>query len=365
MKRIVFGITSLTLGGAERVLIDIVNELSHKYDITIFTLYGNGELEKEVPFNVKLVKMFQKSYNELNKLEKLKISLSLILNRKSIYKKHIENNFDVEIAFLEGPITRLFSVKNEKAKKIAWVHNDISKVFGKGIKSKIKLKLDKKNYSKYSNIVFVSEDNKMNFEDIYNIDIEKTVVFNYISENRILEKAETEFENCFDKKVINFLTVARLTEQKALDRLIKAHAKLIEENHIHNFYIIGDGPEKNSLINLIKEYNVENTFKLLGARENPYPYIKNCDVFALLSYYEGLPITLLEAKILKKPILITDTASREAVLGYNKVCITENTDEGVYNGIIKTVKLLENLEKSEDINNDNKYIIEQIEKLVN
>lgn len=366
MKKIIFGITGLTLGGAERVLVDIANELSNKYDITIFTLYGNGELEKELNMNVKLINMLLKSYNELNKIEKFKVSLKLVLNKKSIYKKYIENGFDAEIAFLEGPITRLFSVENKNVKKIAWVHNDISKVFGNGIKAKIKLKLDKKCYSKYNNIVFVSEDNKNNFEETYNIDNEKSVIFNYISEKRVLKKSEENFENFFDPGVINFLIVARLTKQKGIDRLIKVHSKLIEENHLHKFYVIGDGPEKDKLLNLIKTYNVEDTFKLIGQKENPYPYIKNCDVFALLSHYEGLPMTILEAKILKKPILITDTASREAVAGYNKLCITDNTEEGVYNGIVKSVKLFENWVKT-DVDNigDNKNIIEQIEKLVN
>ena len=365
MKKILFGITGLTLGGAERVLVDISNELSTKYDITIFTLYGKGEFEKELLDKVKLINMIDKNYNELSKIERLKVSFCLLFNGKSIYKKYIDKGYEIEVAFLEGPITRLFSHKNNRTKKIAWVHNDIGQVFGKSLKGKIKTKLDKLYYSKYNDIVFVSNDNKEQFENIYKINNNKMVIPNYISANRVLEKANEEINNIFEKDKINFLTVARLTEQKALDRLIRVHSKLIEEGCNHNFYVIGDGPEKENLEELIKKYNVKNSFILLGKKENPYPYIKECDIFALMSNYEGLPMTILESKILNKPIIITNTAAREAVKNYYKSYIAENTEQGIYNGIKDCIKALPEWKKTKDQDfNDNYEIIKQIEKLV-
>lgn len=366
IKKIVFGITGLTLGGAERVLVDIVNELSKKYDITLFTLYGKGEFERELSNKVKLINMIDKKYVELSKLEKLKISLKLFLNKKSIYEKYINKGYDIEIAFLEGPITRLFSKSNNKVKKIAWVHNDIRQVFGNNLKAKIKIKLDKNCYSKYNDIVFVSNDNKKHFEETYNINNNKIVIPNYISISRVLEKSEEPIKNIFESDQINFLTVARLTEQKAIDRLIKVHAELIEKGYNHKFYVIGDGPEKEKLEILIQNYNIQKSFILLGKKENPYPYIKKCDIFALMSLYEGLPMTILESKILDKPILITNTAAREAVQGYYKSYITENTKQGIYDGIKNCIELLpkwKKFEKKEYYENSN--IIKQIEKLVN
>ena len=139
MKKILFGITSLTLGGAERVLVDVVNELCDKYDITIFTIYANGELEKQLNKKVKLKSLYKVSYLELSKINrKIVAPLKVLIFKNYIYKSKIRADYDVEIAFLEGPITRLFSVKNSKTKKIVWIHNDISQVFGIGIKSKIK-----------------------------------------------------------------------------------------------------------------------------------------------------------------------------------------------------------------------------------
>ena len=147
MKKIVFGITSLGIGGAERVLVDIANKLQEKYDITIFTLYGNGAFENQLNKNVKIIKLYNNSYEEMSKFKKKIIPIYILKSGKSLYKKYIDGNFDIEIAFLEGPITRLF--KSGKAdKKIAWIDNDISKAFGEGFKGKLKVKIDKKIHSK-------------------------------------------------------------------------------------------------------------------------------------------------------------------------------------------------------------------------
>lgn len=365
MQKIIFGITGLTLGGAERVLVDIANELSSKFDITIFTIYAKGEFEKELSKDINLISLTDKSYDELSRVQKIAMSLKLIINKKTIYNKYINNGYKTEIAFLEGPITRLFSVKNSKVKKIAWVHNDINKVFGKGVKSKVKKVFDRKCYSRYNDIVFVSNDNKEQFEETYKLNNNKHVISNYISVNRVIKKSEDIVGNVFKNEAINFLTVARLTEQKGIDRLIKVHSKLIDDGYNHNFFCIGDGPERDKLKELIKKYNVEKSFVLLGKKDNPYPYMKKCDVFALLSYYEGYPMTILEAKILNKQILLTDTAAREAVEGYNKSYVTENSENGVYEGIRNTIKILtsnDNMPKDELYNNND--LIEKIEKLV-
>ena len=373
MKKILFGITSLTLGGAERVLVDLANALCDKYEITIFTIYAKGELEKQLSKKLKVKSLYNVEYNDLTNIKRSIIPLKILLNRKNIYKKYIYDNYDVEIAFLEGPITRLFSINNKNTKKIAWIHNDITKVFGNGLKSKLKKILDKKIYSKYDTIVFVSEDNLKKFnkeyKDIRNKYLEpikKEVIYNYIDKENIIKKAGEKNDIVFNKDRINFVTVARLVEQKGIDRLIEIHSRLIKNGLKHNFYIIGDGPEKEKLEILIKKQKIEETFKLLGKKENPYPYIKKADYFCLLSRFEGYGMVLEEAKILDKPIIITDTAAREAVENYENARIFNNTEDGIYNGL-KNIILNNNKEKLKNDNKfeyDNKNIIEKIERLM-
>ncbi len=167
-KKIVFGITGLTVGGAERVLVDLANRLCDDYDITIFTIYAKGEFEKDLSDKVKIVSIQNKSYSELTNFQKhFLMPIKVLIKKSMIYKKYIKNRFDVEIAFLEGPITRIFSTKNKNAKKIAWIHNDMGLVFGRGIKARIKKKIDKKIYSGFDKIIFVSLDNRIKFDLLY------------------------------------------------------------------------------------------------------------------------------------------------------------------------------------------------------
>ena len=287
MKKILFGITSLTLGGAERVLVDLANKLCEKYEITIFTIYANGELEKQLSKNVNLKTLYKKQYLELSNWERKIVPIKVLLNKKKIYNNYIKANYDVEISFLEGPITRLFGIKNNNTRKISWIHNDISLVFGNGLKARIK-------------------------------------------------------------------------------RFIEVHSKLINEGVNHEVYVIGDGPEKGKLEKSIKENNVENSFHLLGKKENPYPYIKNADYFCLLSNFEGYGMVLEEAKILGKPIIITNTAAREAVENYKNSIILENSKEGIYNGLkeILKEKKQENIEKNKIKEYDNSKIIGQVVELI-
>ena len=374
MKKILFGITSLTIGGAERVLVDLSNKLQEKddFEINIFTIYSKGDFEKSLNKNIKVISLYDKSYDELSKIQKILIPLKILFCKKSIYKKHIKGDYDVEIAFLEGPITRLFSIKNKKAKKIAWIHNDMSLVFGKGIKAKIKRSIDRKIYSKYSTLVFVSDDNRNKFEQIYpdlrNSELEKVhkrVVYNYIDKYLVLEKSKENPEVEFTKSELNFVSVCRLVEQKAIERLIEVHKKLINDKYMHKFYIVGGGPLKEKLENRIKEEKLEKTFILLGPKENPYPYIRQADYFCLLSYFEGYPMVVEEAKILNKEILITDTAAREVVKDYDNSVIFENSEEGIYKGLKKVIqnsklkgKEISNLEYS------NEKIIDKVIKLL-
>lgn len=403
MKKIIFGITGLTLGGAERVLVDIANKLVLKYDVTIFTIYAGGELEKELDQRVHIISLFDFKYNSMGKFKKRIIPIRVLLEKKKIFKKYVENGgYSTQIAFLEGPITRIFSVKDKKSTKIAWIHNDISKVFGKGPKSRLKRLIDRNIYEKFDTLVFVSMDNLDKFNKIYDdMDLpHEKVINNYIDSERILKLAEEEM-SAEDEKLLkvdkvnnvneanknnqvdrtsnfdksdnaNFiagptiLQVSRLVSQKAIDRLIKVHSKLIKQGYNHRILVVGDGPLKEKLEKQIQEENVESSFKLLGARENPYPLVKEADFFCLLSNFEGYPMVVEEAKILNKFILATNTATREALIDYaSKSYIVSNNEEGVEEALKFAIK---NYRQKNKQNNqyayENNRIIDKIENMI-
>ena len=212
----------------------------------------------------------------------------------------------------------------------------------------------------------LNEYGKEKFEEIYNLDNEKEVIYNYINKETVIEKSNEMIDISFSNNELNIVTVARLVEQKAIDRLLRVHIKLIKEGLKHKIYVIGDGPERENIKNLIKETHIQNTFILLGKKENPYPYIKVSDCFALLSYYEGYPMVLLEAQILEKYIIITDTAARESLQNYHNSMIVGNNEEDIYIGLSKIIKNKEEYIKTNyNINKyDNLGILEQIKKLI-
>ena len=361
MKKVLFGITGLTLGGAERVLVDIANSLSDKYDVTIFTFYAKGEFEKELKPNIKRISIFDKSFKELTKSEKRKISLDLLFRKSHLYNKYVKGDFDVEIAFLEGPVTRLFATKNKNVRKIAWVHNDMNRVFGDSFKAKLKIMLEKKSYESYERLIFVSKDNLNSFENNLKIDKPKQIIYNYIDSENVRKNASEPIETKLDANSINIVSVSRLVEQKGVDRWIRVHSKLKKEGSNQTVYIIGDGPKRAELEKMIKEEGIEDSFKLLGKQPNPYPFIKMCDYFALFSYFEGYGMVLEEAKILGKNILITDTAAREAVDGYTNAKVFPNTEEGLIEGL-RTITEKPNGEETIAYNNEAR--IEEIIELI-
>ena len=312
MKKLLFGITSLTIGGAERVLVDLCNRLvEDDYDITIFSIYGGGVLEKELDPRINVINLYKKPFKEYNKVQILMKSLRL-----------------------------LFFSKIKGIKKIAWIHVDISKIYGNGIKAKIKQIVDRKFYSKYNNLVFVSEENKKDFENIYGKQKNAVIIRNYLDYNKIIVKSNESEDLPYDDKTINLVMVSRLTFQKGIDRFIKIYHEL-EKSGVHsNVYIVGDGPLRLELQKQIDSLGETLNFMLLGERENPYPYIKNADIFCLLSYFEGYGMVVEEAKILNKKIIITDTAARESFGDYENGMIVSNTEKGIFEGLSKMIKEL-------------------------
>ena len=159
----------------------------------------------------------------MNKASKLKVTLSLLnpITRKKIYNKWIKDKYDVEVAFLEGPMTWLFS-ESSKAKKIVWVHNDIKAVFGDGFKAKLKEKINKKMYDKYDDIVFVSQDNLEKFKECFKENnSRKHVIYNYINKDVVVDKSLKGEAKEIKDDLPSFVQVSRLTEQKAVLRLIE------------------------------------------------------------------------------------------------------------------------------------------------
>ena len=357
-KKILFLIHTLQVGGAEKVLVNLVNNLDkNKYDITVMTVINTGafreelsdEIKYETIFNIPGIKNKSKntshSGNILNKTSVIKqILLKLYgffwrhANCKKIYKKYIKDNYDVEIAFLEGVATKIVSSSSNKtSKKIAWLHVDLMKET-KTNKFFNSLNEEKKMYERFDNIVAVSKIVKQQFIEKFSFkQTEKVIVkYNVINEKLICQESKEELSIKKDK--FTLCTIGRLASQKGYSRLLKIVKKLNEDGFIFDLWIIGVGPEEKILKDFIQENNLKNV-KMLGYQKNPYKYLKNSDIFVCSSIAEGFSTVVSEAIILGKPIITTDCAGMKEMLGDNNEygIVTKNTEDDLYNGIKKVL----------------------------
>lgn len=331
MIKILFFIDSIAGGGAEKVLRNLVNNMDQdKFDITVQTIdYAPAEkyLRKEVRY--KSINRFRNPL--LKKMYQYWIRLCAEL--KILYPLYIKDDYDIEVAYLEcGPTKIIASSTNKKAVKIAWVHCDLEKKEG----FTDSIEKSKKYYEKYDKIVCVSENVKQSFERLFGQDPEPVVLYNVNDEKEILEKAERPVP--FQRKGTGELLVAagRLTRQKGFDRLIEACRLLRDRGYSFELWILGEGPERGSLEELIQRYRLDDRISLCGFVENPYPCIKKADILVCSSRYEGMSTVVTEGLILGKAIVTTACTGMDELLGDSEYgVIVEDSIEGICFGIQK------------------------------
>jgi len=330
-KNLLFITNKLVCGGSEKALISVLEALDYsKYNVDLFLFKHEGifmnKIPKEVnllpePENYKYFDMsFKQSISELLCKGKVGTALSrgalgylaktedngAIIEQKmwkylSSTLSEIKKEYDVAIGFQEkNPI--YFCVDKVKAKKkIGWIHTDYSK---------LGLTIDKERafFNGLDYVITVSEElvtilkghfpeQNHKFKCIYNIVSPKTI------QKMADEEVELATENDKDVKLVS---VGRLAREKGLDLSLEAVDILIKRGHNLKWYLIGEGNVRQYLEEKIKEKQLEDRVILLGQKENPYPYINNCDIYLQTSRYEGKSISIDEAKILCKPILITN-----------------------------------------------------------
>lgn len=329
MIKILFFIETLSGGGAEKVLQNLVNNMDYeKFDITVQTVWKErpeGFLNKNIKY-----KYIYPCYSKLNNY---KYRLSVLL--KTIYPLHIKDNYDIEVAYLECGATKVISTStNKKAKKIAWVHCDLSKKISNINEFK---KKSVNWYKKFDKVVCVSQDVEKSFRSIYGTEFDTEVIYNVIDDYSIREKANENIRDfSFDKKNPTIVSVGRLSTQKRFDRLIEAHKALLDEGFLNNLLIIGEGDERESLEQIIKATGVQETVTLSGFKSNPYPYIKNADLLACSSDYEGFSSFVAEGLILGKAIATTECTGMEELLGNSQYgIITECDGKSLSEGLKK------------------------------
>lgn len=322
MKKILIVTDSLNGGGAERVLYDILRNIDlNKYYIEIFLIYNEGLYKEKIKkLGVNIEYLFDARKDLFSNILYRKFKSMIIKILRYFYckypfliKKLKNKNYDIEIAFLEGYSTVLVANRKNDSKKISWVHIDLEK------HKMISRKLERVSYHKMKQIICVSEDSKKSVLNLYPENKNKIeVIYNPIDKKNILEKSNEKIDFNFENNKINVITVGRLNQQKGYDILLQSHNRLIKKGLDYNLIILGEGGEKSSLEKYIRENVLENNTQLLGFKENPYPYLKQADIFVSSSRYEGYPLVLCEAVCLGKPIIATNCTGPKEILENGK-----------------------------------------------
>lgn len=244
-------------------------------------------------------------------------------------------------------------------KKIQWIHTDYSLWSELNDWTKEVTKDDGDTYKNFTNIVLLSETLRTKFIACHPELADKTTVIkNILPCDEIIEKSTQSRE----LPKLKFVTVGRLSEEKAISRVIEVFHKLDEENYDFSYEIIGDGPEREKIKNLIANYGLTDKIFMRGARSNPFTYVHKADVFLLLSQYEGLPNTIYEAFILGTPVLATKVGGiPDQIIEGKNGWLVEDSFDAIFNKIkyilehYEEVKVFKNNLKSYKYENSEIY----------
>lgn len=328
MIKILFFIESLKGGGAEKVLKNLVNAMdTEKFDITVATLFKE-DIDGELKDGIKYKYCYKKQTSFANVLMRAEAAAGVT------YRLHLKGDYDVEVAYLECGATKIIADStNKKAKKIAWVHCDLSK---KAENYEAFVNDTKKYYEKYDKIVCVSEDVRNAFIKGYGDKFETLTLYNCYDDENILEKSKEPISENLDKDGKICVAVGRLVKQKGFDRLLKAHKRLTDSGIHHKLWILGEGEERENLEKYINENNLADTVTLFGFTSNPYKYINAADITVCSSEFEGFSTVVVESLILGTPVVTTDCAGMNEILGDNEYgIVTENSENGLFDGLKK------------------------------
>ena len=376
----------MELGGIERSLLGLLDSIDYnEYNVDLFLYAHHGPLMYLINENVNVLP-------EEKELAYLRESFGTKLKNRAYYSAHmrckeaviskfthinhdemwaeimrkkvkpIKKHYDLALGFF-----RPFDLIDEKIYadiKVGWIHTDYSS-------AREDLELLRKDYAKMDYIVGVSDQTVRTFIELFPEFESKVIISeNIISESFMKSEADKlDVSNEMKDNCVKLLSIGRFCEAKNFDNVPEIASVIKSKGVDFKWYIIGYGADENLIKSKIAQYNMEDTVIILGKRENPYPYIKACDIYVQPSRYEGKCVAVREAQILNRPVIITNYASSKSQLqdGFDGVIVPMD-NQGCANGIVKVIydkdlqnQLIENTKKTDYTNSKE---IEKLYKLI-
>lgn len=384
MKKILIFSHAMELGGAERALLGLLEAIdTTKYSVDLFLMRHQGELLKYIPDNVNLLpenkkysclaipmkevirqRQFGVAFGRIKgifaakkRVKQLRLGENNITNEYSHkytlpYLPQVNNiDYDVVISFVSPHYFAAERVKSQK--KIAWIHTDYL-TLSVDVDSELKM------WERYDNIISISDDVTKSFVKTFPSLKEKIVMIENIMPMKYMQELANAFsaEEEMPQNSVSLLTIGRFSPQKKMDEIPQICKRIRESGVDAKWYLIGFGGDEALIRQRISEAGAEDYVIILGKKENPYPYIKACDIYIQPSRYEGKSVAVREAQILGKPVIITNYATAASQLkdGVDGVIVPMDID-ACADGIIKVIKdkrlqetLIENTKKTDYTN---------------
>lgn len=411
-KRIFISMHYMELGGAESSLIGLLQALDYsKYEVDLFIHSHQGEMMQFIPKEVNLLPeikeyaMIERPMTEVLREGCLKVLFARLKAkwqfRRYLQKKGIAESaavfqyvgnavtpvlpslaslgeYDLAISFLNPH--NIVRDKVKAKKKICWIHTDYSRI-------DVNVELELPVWSAYNHIVSISPDVTKTFLQVFPSLKDKIVEMENILSAEFVRKRAEEFNANANlnpnpnanpnpnERVINILSVGRFSDAKNYDnvpdicRKINSKLSTVNSKLTVKWYIIGWGGDEQLIRQKIKEAGMEDNVIILGKRSNPYPYMKACDIYAQPSRYEGKSVTVREAQMLCKPVVITNyaTAKSQVQDGVDGVIVPMD-NEGCAKGIADFIRNIQlqneiiNYLRDHDYGNENE--VQKIDNLI-
>mgnify|MGYP001623692823 CR=1 FL=1 len=359
MIKVAFVLEHMLAGGVETALLSLLELMpKDKFDITLYFIKAEGEFlykippeipVKELPLEDQVVEDVLRGINTTRALKRALKCKQVIKACFIVYKYYlkkdplakygkefstfevISQDYDVAICFhIHSQFLLRYVARNFIAKhKIAWIHNDFTS-------TSYDISLFKSDLCQYDQFYCVSKKVFDEFVDIVPEFSAKASIFhNIIARDKIISLSQVEFPKEFQEDNCPILvSVGRLNLQKGFDIAIDVSKILVENGIKHKWFILGEGEERITLEQKIRENGLESTFILLGVKRNPYPYIKGCTIYVQPSRHEGYGIAVAEARMLEKAIVCTDFAgAREQIVQNRTGLIVDCESQEIYKAI--------------------------------
>lgn len=388
-KKIIFVSQALWIGGIETALVNLINRLDYnKYDVTCLITQNYLDMAERLTKNCRLIVADRHSLVTFTKSYKFKRLYDILEEPQgaSRFRRLIWHILNILFKALENHLYSDYIKEQLQGKSFdtAVIYSDrAAEVAVKAIKAKKFLMFyhhgamrkeyhDRYGYEKSEKIIAVSDNIAKNLKEYRKKYANKIVAINNVTDvESITEKSKEPIEeDLFSEITFNIVSCGRLSPVKGLNFAVDAVARLVKEGYTDiNWYIIGGGPIEEDIKKQISAHKMEKHIFMLGMKNNPYPYIKKCDLFIQPSIFEGYSLSIMEAKILGTPILATHSAAGKQIENGLDGFLCDANAESVYENILRLYKTREELEKCKkalmncDFDSINQRIILQLEKL--